>query len=192
MNPIPSLSIIGAGGHAKVVIDACQRSLPNAIIQVFDQSLSKPKILGCPIHRYNRQAISTAPAHVAIGNNLTRARILQELLSHDLALLTVIHPTAIIASSAQIGAGCFIAAGAIIGPEAVIGQGVIINHNAVIDHECDIGHFAHIAPHATLGGNVTVGAYTLVGSSATLLPNLSLGDNVVVGSGAVVPALFVP
>lgn len=181
-----TLSIIGAGGHAKVVVDAHQKAHPQASLKIFDQKQSQHTLLGLPIATYDLDKLQGWPVHVAIGDNIIRGRVCGELQAANLELGVVIHPFAEVSPHATLGPGCFIAAGAIIGPDAMIGQGVIVNHHAVIDHECVIESFAHIAPGAVLGGNITVGAYTLIGSGSTILPNLHIGAHAVVGSGAVV------
>ena len=184
------LLVIGAGGHAKVVIDALQTGNNSSIhiaLADDDPTLSDTKILGIPV-------VMTAGAsqqsgqhfHIAIGSNRIRERKAQECLAKQMIYANVLHPGAFIALSATVKAGCFVAAGAIVGPDAVLGDGCIINHGAVVDHDCCLSDYCHIAPNATLGGNVKVGACSFIGAGANVLPGVVIAADCVVGAGAVV------
>lgn len=176
--------IVGAGGHAKVVLDALLAAgVARDAIELRDGNPARAgeRVLGFEIH-HPEGIGGDGPVHVAIGSNIVRARL--AATAHE--LVTIIHPTALVAASASIGAGSFIAARAIVGPDARVGAGVIVNHGAVVDHDCVVGDFAHIAPGAVLGGGASVGAQTLVGAGAILLPAATVGRDVTVGAGAVV------
>lgn len=183
------LLIIGAGGHARVVYDAVLKSPEEISVSVAaeDPALSGTTFMdltvAAPLPKWSAL---TGTVHVAIGNNLSRERILTNALLNNMESYSVLHPTATIALSAKYDYGCFIAAGAIIGPVARLGTGVIVNHGAVVDHDCKIGAFVHIAPNVTLGGNVSVGDGVLIGSGSVILPGVSIGNWAVIGSGAVV------
>ncbi len=77
---------------------------------------------------------------VAIGNPDIR-----KLLSHKLkSMATLIHPKAIIMSSAKIGSGSIIEAGAVVCSNAEIGNGNIIMSNAVVGHDAKVGDFCQL------------------------------------------------
>lgn len=181
--------LIGAGGHAKVVLDALRLESALGSMEVRDEDIKKRNqalldvIIQAPVGNP-----STWPArvHVAIGNNRDRQRYSEQVLGTDKTLYTVIHLKAVISPFARIGRGIFFAARCIVGPSAVIADGVIVNHAAIVDHDCQIGAWTHIAPGAVLGGDVIVGEGCLIGSGAVLLPGVRVGDRAVVGSGAVV------
>lgn len=180
--------VIGAGGHAKVVIDTfINIGLPMPML--FDDEAHKDAatVLGLRINA-PLPDLSELPlkGHVAIGDNSARKKIGKMLVDSGKELLTLVNTKAYVSSLAELGAGSLVAAGAIIGPGARIGDGVIVNHAAIIDHDCTVGDYSHIAPNVTLGGNVSVGAGVLVGSGAVVLKGINIGDNAVVGAGAVV------
>lgn len=178
-----TLTIIGSGGHASVVIDAARLEYPHQTLEVFDTYHPNRVIEGLTVC----QTLSTNPwIHVAIGANSVRQHTAITLGQQGKQLYSVIHPRAVIAASASLNPGCFVAANAIIAPNATVGMGCIINHNAVVDHDNTIGDWTHIAPNATLGGNVTIGIGCLIGAGAVILPGMTIGDNVTVGAGAVV------
>ena len=72
--------------------------------------------------------------------------------------MTLIHPNATVADSAQIGAELVIMAGAVINPYAQLGKGCIVNTRASVDHDCNVGDYVHVAVGAHLCGTVEVGA----------------------------------
>src|SRR6266513_2078062 len=76
--PTDHVALIGAGGHAKVVLDALRRAYPQAVVQVFDESIENVgrDLLGIPIQPMpqNWERVRAA-AHVAIGDAAVRERI---------------------------------------------------------------------------------------------------------------------
>ncbi|WED41919.1 acetyltransferase [Legionella cardiaca] len=181
------LTIIGGGGHSKVVIDALELCEGNNIISLCDDN---PQVVGKIVGGH---VVATTPplsqisanVHVAIGNNQVREKIYRSL-SKNAALFTIIHPSAVISKTAEIAGGSFIAANAILAPDSNIGEGCIINHGAIVDHDVNIGPYSHIAPNSTLGGNVSIGVGVLIGSGAVVLPGIMIGNGATVGAGAVV------
>ncbi len=184
-----TITIFGAGGHAKVVIDALRAKKEFLDIIVYDDTKNKQgfNLLGAkvftPIPDYFN---GMTDIHIAIGNNETRRMLGDKVRSYGCRLYAVIHPRSLIGSCTWFGEGHFVAAGAIIAPGSKLGDGVIVNHQAVVDHDCLIDAWAHIAPGAILGGGVSVGSGTLVGAGAVILPGIKVGKNVIVGAGAVV------
>ena len=186
--PTDIVHIVGAGGHAKVVIAALRETGPtDGRIRVWTESVDEAggSISGIGIGLLEQAELSGAAFHVAIGNNGVRRRLHAAIVERGGRPVAISHPGARITTEAHIAPGTFIAAGAIIGPEATVGPGVIVNHAAIVDHDCRIGGFCHIAPAATLGGNVCVGDGVLIGASATILPGVSICENAVIGAGAV-------
>ena len=186
---INSLAILGAGGHAKVVIDTLQLQCPSINISIYDDSFNKleSKILGFEVQvPIPHQSNMPDSIHIAIGDNLVRRRLGENILNLKKNYLVVIHPTAVVSKFTQLGKGVFIAAGATIAPDSVLNNGVIINHHAVVDHDCTIGSWTHIAPGVVLGGGVNVGDNCLIGAGAVILPGIRISDNAIVGAGAVV------
>jgi len=182
--------IVGAGGHAKVVLDALLASgVQRTRIIVMDDApaLRGREILGFPIQvPVAPAAVAALSFHVAIGEGARREQLSRALTAAGGTQASVVHPAATIAASAVLGAGAFIAARAVVGPAVTIGPGAIVNHGAVVDHDSTVGAYAHIAPNAVLGGAACVGARTLIGAGAAVLPGQSVGDDAVIGAGAVV------
>lgn len=184
-----SLLLIGASGHAKVVVDALRAADPAFPIAVQDDNrmLDGRLLLGLPIQTpVDWERAPAGSFHVAIGHNESRARCHAAGLAGRRTPHTVIHPAATVSPSAEIGVGSFVAARAVVGPAARVGDGVILNHGSVVDHDCEVGDFTHLAPLAALGGGVKVGRFVLIGAGAVVLPGRTIGDGATVGAGAVV------
>ncbi len=178
------VTIIGGGGHAKVLIDCIEQENKYEIAAILDDNPDLHQILNYQIRR--RQEFESLPkTHliIGIGNCQIRKKIAEEFPGD---YITTIHPTAIVSRYAKIGKGSHIFAGAIINAGAVIGNHVIINTGAVIEHDCTIEDWVHVSPNCALGGSVTVKQGTHLGIGSTVIQCLSIGKNVTVGAGAVV------
>jgi sugar O-acyltransferase (sialic acid O-acetyltransferase NeuD family) len=183
------IALFGAGGHAKVVLEALWASRPGQHpIVVDDAPANHRSLLGISISG-GREALSAADDVVvvpAIGLNASRADLLRWLKEVGIPIVSVVHPAAVLSPTARIGGGCFLAPGAIVNAEAVLEDGVIINTGASVDHDCFIGFCAHVAPGSRLCGGVSVGAMALVGAGSVLIPGIRVGAGAVIGAGSVV------
>ncbi len=185
MSSAQKIAVIGAGGHAKVVISTLAAAGQLAVV-AFDDDPSRwgSEVLGVPVPGPITGAVNAAfdSALIAIGNNARRKEIAGTV---NLEWITVIHPSAYVHSAVKLGEGTVVFAGAVIQPETVIGDHVIVNTGATIDHDCRIADFAHIAPGASLAGNVVVGEGTLVGIGSSVIPGIRIGSWATLGAGAV-------
>jgi len=181
------LSILGAGGHAKVAIETATRCGFNPIA-VFDddERLIGTTVLGIPVVGpiSSLSLPHSTPAFIAIGSNRVRM-LLHQKLGH-LRWVTLVHPTAYVCPTSRIAPGTLICAGAIIQPDVVIGEQSIINTGANIDHDCRIGNFVHICPGVNLAGGVSIGDGTMIGIGSSAIPLKCIGAWSIVGAGSVV------
>jgi sugar O-acyltransferase (sialic acid O-acetyltransferase NeuD family) len=187
-----SIILVGAGGHAWVVLDALLAGAAGSIsVRIFDENPARvgAAVLGLTVERLS-DAIEAEVKffHVSVGDNRGRAVVFERLQRAGAMPRTVLHPAGIVAKSASVGPGTFVAAGAIVAPAASIERGCIVNHGAIVDHQCRVGAFCHIAPNATLGGNVTLEDGVFLGAGVNVLPGLTIGRGATVGAGAVVTA----
>ena len=184
--------IFGAGGHAKVVVDAIELEgrYEIAFLADADTALAGKMLLGYPVRSekdgFDALVQGVAHAFVAIGHNATRRRIGGAAMERGLVLARIVHPAATVARSASLGAGTLVMPGSVINADAQIGTNVIVNTGAIIEHDCRVGDDAHIAPRATLCGGVRIGAGTLVGAGAVVLPGVNVGEGATVAAGALV------
>jgi sugar O-acyltransferase (sialic acid O-acetyltransferase NeuD family) len=180
------LCILGAGGHAKVVI-ATARAAGHVDVEVYDDdparvgtTLLAARVVGplaAVLDDPDRDAV------LAIGDNAARHRLGSLARCH---LVTLVHPTAHVHETVTLGAGTVVFAGAVIQPDTRLGTNVIVNTSASIDHDCILGDAVHVAPGTHLAGNVTLGDGVLLGVGTSVIPGRRIGAWTTVGAGAAV------
>jgi len=194
------LIILGAGGHAKVVLSLAQElDLNVQCLTDSDKSKHGENLLGVKIvggdeilEDFNPREFDLAMG-IAVGSdgNLVahlkkRYEIFRGLVGKGYSFPPLIHPNAWVAKESKIGTGVQVISGAIIQPGCSIGDLSIINTKASIDHDTLVGVASHIAPGVTGGGGVRIGATSHIGIGATLLPNIEIGEESMVAAGALV------
>ena len=178
------LTIIGASGHGKVVADIAKLNGYDEIEFLDDDKTikfcGKYQVTGTSDDAH----LKNNAVFIAIGNNLIRQRIMEQLVGQNIPVL--IHPNAIVAEDVEIGKGTVIMAGAVINPGTKIGKGVIVNTCSSIDHDCMIGDYVHVAVGSHVCGTVNVKESTWIGAGAIIINNLNVGSSCFIGAGTVV------
>ena len=123
---------------------------------------------------------------LGIGDNKIREKIARIIEARSESILTLIHPTAAVSSTALIGKGVVAAPNVSINALVQVEAFAILNTGCIIEHECRVGTASHIAPGAVLTGNVCVGNQTFVGANSVIRQELTIGNNVIIGAGSVV------
>jgi UDP-perosamine 4-acetyltransferase len=187
------LVLVGAGGHAKVVIEVARAAGRFDVVGLIDPRPSAPSVLGVPVLGGDEalprlRAEGIAWAFVALGGNAARERMGGELRAAGFRLATLTHPSAEVMPSARVGEGVVVMARVVVSAEARVDDLAILNTGAVVEHDNRIGAAAHVAPLAALAGNVRVGARALIGVGAAVRPGISVGEDAVVGAGSAVVA----
>lgn len=185
--------ILGAGGHAKVLVDTLER-LAVDIVALVDIAPGGPgAVLGVPVVCGEEAVLKYKPEEILLVNGLgstgstgKRAAVFQRFRDRGYRFAAVVHPAAFIAGEVTIGEGAQIMAGAVIQPGCTLGADAIVNTGATVDHDCLIGAHVHIAPGATLSGGIVAGDGVHLGAGATVIQGVRLGANSIVGAGAVV------
>lgn len=186
--------VLGAGGHAKVLVEALLRA--SAVISGIvdpDPALSGTQVLGVPVLGGDDIVAGFSPAEIQLVNGLgsiglttKRQKVFERFKELGYTFATVVHPSAIIASDVVLSEGAQIMAGAVIQPCCLVGVNSIINTHASVDHDCVVGAHVHVAPGVTLSGGVTVGKNSHIGTGATVIQQISIGSHSLVAAGAVV------
>lgn len=186
--------VYGASGHGRVVGDIVRLSEGCSLFGFIDddERMIGEKFCGVQVIG-NKQAILGSNEkwvdfffHVGIGDNVLRNGASKELSNLRLNVLTLIHPSAVVADDVVIGKGCVVMAGVVINSGAVIGDNVILNTGCTIDHDCRIADGVHISPGVHMAGDVTVGEESHIGVGSSIIPGIRIGNRAVVGAGAVV------
>ncbi len=183
--------LVGTGGHAKVLVDICERMGKFKIVGCTSQDSEISRFCGYKIYGSdsNLEAIfakGITSAILAVGDNKIRKKLAKMLKEIGFDVVTLIHPNSIVSKSARIGKGTCVMPGAVINADAKIGDCAIVNTNSNIDHDCVIGDYAHIAPGSSLAGNVSVGEGTLIGVGSSVKPGVKINKWSVVGVGSTV------
>jgi sugar O-acyltransferase (sialic acid O-acetyltransferase NeuD family) len=189
-----SLVMLGAGGHAKVMLSLASAAGLN-VSGVCDPELAQQgsaewrgiKVLG------GDEALEALdPATVGLVNGIgqlvgstARRRVFERLMTQGFRFPALVHPAAWVDSSAVLNDGVQVMAGAVIQADTSVGANSIINTGASVDHDCYVGAHVHVAPGATLCGSVRVHDRAFIASGATVIQGLTVGEDAVVGAGAV-------
>jgi sugar O-acyltransferase (sialic acid O-acetyltransferase NeuD family) len=170
-----SVYIVGAGGHAKVVL-ATLAAAGIVPIALYDDDASKwgSTLFNIPIKGGldDFAELESVSAFIAIGKNAARKKIVERFTSID--WLTIIHPRASIHSSVKIGRGSIIQEACILEPDVTIGEHCILNSNSMIGHESVLEDYVH-SSGAKIGGNAHVCEGVLLGGNSTVHPGITIG-----------------
>ena len=183
--------IIGAGGHARTLIDSVLSSgqILSGLVDI-NYKKQKENILGVRVlggveilNNFNPKKTSVI---LAIGDIKKREEWFLELKERGFSFHSVIHSTAILSKYASVGEGVFIGSGAIVNAEAIIGDNVIVNTGVIVEHEVKIGKNCHLAPGVKIAGRVTVGSNTFIGIGSSVANNIAIGRDSIIGAGSVI------
>lgn len=192
-NELPCI-IIGAGGHAKVIISTLKASGREILfLSEKSTSLIGSRLLDIPILGTDSIIYDHPPETVKLILGLgaahscsPRKKIWQNFSQAGYLSDTVIHPTATICDDVSIGEGAQIFAHTVIQPGCHIGAFSIINTGAQIDHDCNISSFSHIGPGAILCGNINIEEEVFVGAGSIITPSVNIQSKTFIVAGSVI------
>lgn len=190
MTATPGCVVLGAGGHAKVVIELLHAS-GHTVAACVGRPDGPASCLGIEV-RDEADALARLrsdghhQAIVAVGDNALRRRLADEATAAGFELISAVSPAAVISPSARIGVGVAVMAGVVINAAATVGDLAIINTGATVDHDGVIGTAAFIGPQCALAGTVTVGDDAFIGTGTTVIPEITIGAGATVGAGSLV------
>jgi len=189
-----SIIIVGAGGHARVLIDTLLASGVQ-ILGIVDANTEQVggKIRGIPVLGGDEVLHGFTPGNILLVNGIGSSRstdlrkvVYERFTAEGYEFMNAIHPSAVISPSAVLMSGVQIMAGVVIQPDALIKQNVLVNTGVTIDHECRIEAHAHLAPGVTLSGSVSVGEGAHIGTGSVVIQGVRIGCGAFVAAGAVV------
>jgi UDP-perosamine 4-acetyltransferase len=192
---LESLVLIGAGGHARVLLDILRQTEGCTFAGVIDGKAAPGSTwLGIPVLGGDEVLTQLAGRGIgsfviAIGSAAAsplRERLFRCARDGGLRAREVRHPAAIVAPSAQIGAGAQLLAGCVVNSAAILEENVIVNTRAIVEHDCRIGAHVHVATGAVLCGGVVVGTRSHIGAGAVVRQGIGIGADCTIGAGAVV------
>lgn len=187
--------VVGAGGHARAVLDVIRSEGRYAVAGFVDSSRPRgTQWLGAEVLGDESalpdlcRELDTRVGLVALGDNWQRSELTRRIEERvpGFAFASSVHPKASVSADAVLGAGSIVMPGAVIVSGCRIGRGCIVNTLASLDHDCVMEDFASFAPGVVVGGNVHVGACAALSLGSRVVHGIRIGAHAVVGAGALV------
>lgn len=189
------LLLLGAGGHAQVLLEMIQSYHLGSLIGIVDpqEHLWGQQKFGVPVLGGDDWIRSFSPNEIRLVNGIgstdyvkLRTKVYETWTAQGYTFASIIHPKTTLAPSVKLGVGVQILAGTIINSNSIIGDNVLLNTGVVIEHDCHIANHCHLAPRSTLSGQVSIGEQVHVGVGATIIQSVSVRREALVAAGAVV------
>lgn len=179
------VAVIGAGGHAKVIVDIIEKN-GDEVVCFIEELGDKKEYLKLPVFSTISSIIEiyeNLKFVIGIGDNSARERI---SAAYNLEWYTAIHPNAVIGSHTIIGKGTVVMANVVINSYSRIGEHTILNTGSIVEHDCVIGNYVHISPKVAICGNCIIGHNSWIGAGATVINNIKIVDDTIIGAGTCV------
>lgn len=188
-----NLVIIGSGDTGREIIGLVDRINNKEkiwnIIGFVDDACQSEAIEGIPVlgsvswlNKYNKDVYVVC----AIGNGITKNKIITQITNEKIKFATLIDPTVQIHKGSRIEEGCIIYANVVLAINTVIGKHVYISFSSTIGHDTIIEDCSSIYPGCNLSGCVRVEENCVIGTGSKIIQGLQIGRNTVLGAGTVV------
>jgi sugar O-acyltransferase (sialic acid O-acetyltransferase NeuD family) len=187
--------IVGAGGFGREVLQWARHAWPEHVHKIAGFLSADPDklnghatslpILGSPADFQPQPGDGLV---LAIGVPDVRRQVAEQLIGNGARFLTVIHPAAVVAGTAQVGIGTIICPYAIVSDSVRLGRFVLVNYHASLGHDASAGDFAVLSPCATIGGGARLFADVFLGLHASVGPGIAVGPRAKVSSNSCVLA----
>jgi sugar O-acyltransferase (sialic acid O-acetyltransferase NeuD family) len=194
MNAETAIVLVGAGGLGREVLNYALEAIrpsPHVRVKGFlddDPSASRPNgcrfpILGS-ILDYSIQPQDRFV--MTIGDCVKRAELARRMEARGARFITIIHPTAYVASNATVGNGCIVSPFCAVGSDAKVGNHVLLTWYSSLAHDSICGSFAVLSPYSTANGSAILEEGVFLGTHAVIHPMIRVGAWSKVASGSVV------
>jgi sugar O-acyltransferase (sialic acid O-acetyltransferase NeuD family) len=191
---LEKIVVIGASGHAGVVIDIIEQENRYQIVGLLDSNTSLGRsafgypILGGVSNMAELEIHGIIGGIIAIGDNWSRFQVMSKIVKDvpDFQFVQAIHPSAQIGKGVTVGRGTVIMPNCVMNRDARVGDFCIVNTGATLDHNSKLGNYSSLAPGVRAAGHVSIGNYSAIGIGASIKHGLSIGHHTVIGAGAVV------
>ena len=163
------LLILGAGGYGKTIADLAAQLGCYSKIAFLDDGQTGENILGT-CGEFAVFADGNTQMYPAFGNNETRMRWLNTLISAGITVPTLVHPRGYVSPAATVGVGSVVLPMAVVNTGVTVKNGCIINIGALIDHDSVIEAGTHLAPGAIVKAENRIPAGSKI-DSGTVVEN---------------------
>jgi sugar O-acyltransferase (sialic acid O-acetyltransferase NeuD family) len=144
-----NIIIVGAGGHAKNVVDAIQKQDVFNILGFYVDGIDIGtnhykgiKVLDT-LKSTQKSAQKETFFIVALGDNNLRTELF-DFYRQIYSPATIVHPNATISLDSEIAPGCVILSNSVVNANVKIGENCLINAGVIIDHDCSVGKNVHL------------------------------------------------
>jgi sugar O-acyltransferase (sialic acid O-acetyltransferase NeuD family) len=122
----------------------------------------------------------------AIGDVETKRKITQRFEGKGAEFISLVHPSAIVTSSARIGKGAVICPFALVSANVVLEDHVMLNFYASCGHDAKIGKFCILSPYATVNGFASLDEGVFLATHASVNASTKIGPGSKVSANSVV------
>ena len=123
---------------------------------------------------------------IAIGDVDIKKRAINKLKKRGAKFISLIHPTALIISTAKIGEGVVICPYCIISDNVQLDDFVMMNTYASCGHDVKVGKYSILSPYVALNGFVKLENEVFVGTHATVISYKKVGFQSKISANSVV------
>jgi sugar O-acyltransferase (sialic acid O-acetyltransferase NeuD family) len=123
---------------------------------------------------------------MAIGDCVKRAELIRKMEARGARFITIIHPTAYVASNATVGNGCIVSPFSAIGSDTRVGDHVLLTWYSSLAHDSICHSFAVLSPYSTANGGAVLEEGVFLGTHAVIQPMVRVGQWAKIASGSIV------
>jgi sugar O-acyltransferase (sialic acid O-acetyltransferase NeuD family) len=148
------------------------------------KKLGKYKVLGDRkvLKKYPRAKVLAVPGNPA--NYLKRSEIIASLNVKPSQWTSIIHPSAVVSSTAHIGDNTLIMAHVVVGVNTRIGSHCVVLPNTTINHDVVVEDYCCLGSNVAVAGGVVIENNAYIGSAVSIREGLSIGECSLVGMGS--------
>ena len=182
--------ILGAGGHAKEILDILISKKYDKEIILIDELIKHDNTFLNTYRVTNSiKNLNTNQNNfiVGVGKINLRKRLSTIALNNGLNWIGVRSENIIIGNiNVNIDYTVDIMQNVTISGSVTICKGTLINRNVSIHHDVTIGENCVISPGVQILGNCNIGNNVFIGAGCTILPKIKIDDNAIIGAGSLV------
>ncbi len=190
------LVLIGAGGHAREVLDIVEASVRagedvEVLGYIVEAQYSSPgtivndkPVLG-DFDWFAKNA-DEIYAVCAVGDPALRLHLVHKAQNWGTRFCSIIHPNAILTQRVTIGQGVVIAAGCVLTNHIRLGDHVSLNPGCTVGHDTVIDDYVTLTQGVNVSGKVKISAGCYIGTGANIIDRINVGEWSIIGAGSTI------
>jgi sugar O-acyltransferase (sialic acid O-acetyltransferase NeuD family) len=186
--------LIGAGGHASVLLDILIEQNIIILGYVSPTDATNQQLFSNlhwfasddDILQFDKSIIKLINGIGSFPGNTSRADFYNKYKKLGYTFATLVAKDTSVSKYASLEEGVQVMRGAIIQTGVSVGYNSIVNTGSIIDHDCSIGNNNHIAPGVTVSGQVISKENVHFGTGSSVIQSVNINENVVIGAGTAV------